>query len=132
MGQYILKLYMGYISDNTNVLYKIINTPANIFHIINTPITCFRTFIGRTILNLQTGCEIVEEWCQKALSEDVSVLSGRQNMENVNETHGNLISDKMNVNLVLFGALVLNRVKGYINCTNFVTINNFGFDRPTT
>jgi hypothetical protein len=44
-------------------------------------------------------------------------------MEDADLTDGNLLSGKMKINLHMLGALMLNRVGGYVHCADIVTVD---------
>ena len=42
--------------------------------------------------------------------------------------YGNSVSNKMKINLYVFGALILHRVRGHVYGVDIVTMNNDGFN----
>jgi hypothetical protein len=49
---------------------------------------------------------------EESLHEDVGKLRYRRNMKDADLTDGNLLSDKIKINLHMFGVLMLNEVGG--------------------
>ena len=47
-------------------------------------------------------------------------------MKHTNLTKGHLLSNKMNVDLDVFGTAVLNRVGGHVHCADIITKNDHG------
>jgi hypothetical protein len=56
------------------------------------------------------------------LREDVGELRCRRNMEDMNLTDGNLLSDEMKINLHMLRALMLNGVGGEVHCDDVVVV----------
>jgi hypothetical protein len=59
-------------------------------------------------IDVETGPKLREHRGGQPLGEDVDKLRNRQNMEDTNVPDGNTLTDKVEINLNMFGALVLN------------------------
>ena len=60
---------------------------------------------------------------QETLGEDVGELGGGRDVEDPNIADGDSITDKVEINLHMFGLLVLHRVGGEVHCTDIVTVD---------
>ena len=69
----------------------------------------------------QTGSKIIEQLRREPLGHDVSELSRGRHMENSNLTKRYLFSDKMNIELDMLSAPMLNRVRGHVDGADIVT-----------
>jgi hypothetical protein len=76
-----------------------------------------------SIANGKAGPKLLEQGSRKPFGEDVGILRCRGNMENSNVTKGNLLSNKMEVDLNVLRPLMLHRITGEINSTDVVTID---------
>ena len=66
----------------------------------------------------------MEHYGRKTLREDVSKLESGGDVQNMYITEGDALSDEVEINLDMLHTLMLNRVRGEINRTNIVTIDN--------
>ena len=60
--------------------------------------------------DVETETNVLKWSSRQAFSKDISELSRSRHMENANLTESHLLSNKMNVNLNMLGAPVLNRI----------------------
>jgi hypothetical protein len=72
--------------------------------------------------DVETGPKLIK-YQMELLREDVGELRCRQDIEDADLTDGNLLSDKMMINLHMLGALMLNRVGGEVHGTDIVTVD---------
>jgi hypothetical protein len=68
--------------------------------------------------DVETGPKLIKHREGEPLHEDVGELRCRQDMKDTDLTDGNLLSDKMKINLHILRALMLNRV-----CANIVAVD---------
>jgi hypothetical protein len=73
--------------------------------------------------DVETGPKVGEERGRQAFSENVSKLRCRRNMKNMDIPNGDLIAKKAKINLNILGTLALNRIRGHVDDTNIVTID---------
>jgi hypothetical protein len=66
-----------------------------------------------------------------ALREDIGELRCRRNMEYADLTDGDSLSDKMKINLHMFGVLILNGVGGEAHDTDVVAVDESASRRQT-
>ena len=45
-------------------------------------------------------------------------------MQHSNLSQGHLLTNKVDINLNMFGAIVMDRIRCHVNCTNIITIDN--------
>jgi len=84
-----------------------------------------------SIANGQAGPKLLEQGSRKTFGEDVGVLRCRRDMENSNVTKGNLLSNKMEIDLNMLRPLMLHRIAGEIDSTNVVTVDQSSTVRRT-
>lgn len=61
-------------------------------------------------MNAQTGPEVGEQMSRKTLCKNVGILKFRGDMKNPNVSEANLFTNKVYIDLDMFGPLMLNRV----------------------
>ena len=88
-------------------------------------LTLPRSLIG-SMTNVQAGSKLLEDSGRKALGEDVGVLRCRWDIKNPNLTKGDSLSNKMEINLNMLRALMLDWVGGEVDSTNVITIDQRG------
>jgi hypothetical protein len=76
----------------------------------------------------ETGAKLIEEWRQ-ARGKDVGELRSHQDVRNINFPNDDLVMDKMEINLNMLHALVLNWVGRQIGRTNIVTIDKCAMEQ---
>lgn len=64
----------------------------------------------RVATDVQTGPDLRKDRRRQTLGEDVGILGQRRHVEDVDSTNGNTLPNKVEINLNMFGALVLNQV----------------------
>jgi hypothetical protein len=62
--------------------------------------------------DVETGPKLIKHRGGESLHEDVGELRCRRDMDDADLTDGNLLSNKMKINLHMLGALMLNEVGG--------------------
>jgi hypothetical protein len=72
---------------------------------------------------LETGLKLREHREGQPLGEDVGELRCRQNVEDTNVPDGNALVDKVEINLNMLGALVLNGVGGEVDGAEVVVVD---------
>jgi len=77
-----------------------------------------------SLANTKTGPKINKQLYRKALCHNVSKLMRRRNMKNMNLSQGNILANKMNINLNMLGPSMMNWIGSHINCTDIVTIDD--------
>ena len=85
-------------------------------------LTLPRSWSGRTS-DAQTGAELLKQCRRQTLGKNISILITRRHMKHSNLTRNNQITNKMNINLNVFGTLMLNWIAGQINGTYIITVN---------
>lgn len=65
-----------------------------------------------SMANVQAGSKLLEHRCGEVLDEDLGVLGCCRDMENPNLTEGNVIPNKVEIDLNMFCAFMLNRIGG--------------------
>lgn len=85
-------------------------------HIVGTP-------------NVETGSKFREDGSGKPLGEDVSILRFNRNMENSHCTGSNLVTNKVEIDLNMFGVLMLYRVGGEVDGADIVVVDQGGVGR---
>jgi hypothetical protein len=73
--------------------------------------------------DVETGPKLIKYRGGEPLREDVGELRCRRDMEDVDFTDGNLLSDKMKINLHILGALMLNGVGGEVHGADIVAVD---------
>jgi hypothetical protein len=73
--------------------------------------------------DIETGPKLIKHRGGESLREDVGELRCRRDMEDADLTDGNLLSDKMKINLHMLGVLMLNRVGGYVHNADIVAVD---------
>jgi hypothetical protein len=76
-----------------------------------------------TQMNILAGAKLGEDRRWKTLSEDVHVLRCSGHIKNTNNSSSDLVKKKMQVNLDVHNALMLQRISQEIDCTNIVAIH---------
>jgi hypothetical protein len=74
------------------------------------------------LTDVETVSEVIEEDGWQAFGEDVCNLVPRWYMKDPNVSPSYLFTDKVNVQLNVFCALVFNRIRREVNGTDIVTI----------
>jgi hypothetical protein len=77
-------------------------------------------------VDVETGSKVQEHRGGQSLGEDVSELRSRQNMEDTNVPDDNTLENKVEINLNMFVALVLNGVGGEVNSVDIATVDQSG------
>ena len=80
-----------------------------------TTLTSPRSINGR-LDDVETETDILKRLSRQCLGENVSKLSRRGNMKHLNLTKSNLFTNKMNINLNMLCASVLNWIAGHVDC----------------
>jgi hypothetical protein len=73
------------------------------------------------MLRLDRNSENIEEG-----SQDVGDLRSRRDVEDTNAPDGNMLADKVKINLNMLGALVLNRVGGEVDGVDVIAVDQSG------
>jgi hypothetical protein len=81
--------------------------------------------------DVETGSKLFEHRGGEALHEDVGELRCRRNMEYADLTDGDSLSDKMKINLHMFGVLMLNGVGGEVHGAGVVAVDESAPRRRT-
>jgi hypothetical protein len=84
-----------------------------------TPLPAVETLVT---VDVETGPKLREHRGQP-LGEDVGELRSRQDVEDTNVPDGNALTDKVNSNLNMLGALVLNGVGGEVDSADVVAVD---------
>jgi hypothetical protein len=84
-----------------------------------------------TTADVETELKLIENRGGEALREDVDELRCRRNMEYANLTNDDSLSDKIKINLHMFGALMLNGVGGEVHGTDIVAVDESALRRRT-
>ena len=80
-----------------------------------TTLTSPRSINGR-LDDVETETDILKRLSRQGLGENISKLSRRANMKHPNLTKSNLFTNKMNINLNMLSASVLNWIAGHVDC----------------
>jgi hypothetical protein len=72
--------------------------------------------------DVETGPKLIKHRGGETLCEDVRELRCRRDMEDADLTNGNLLSNKMKINLHMLRALMLNGVGGEVHGADVVTV----------
>ena len=88
-------------------------------------LTLPRCLIGSTT-NVTTVSKLLKYRCWETLGEDIDVLGCRGDMENSNMTEGDTLLNKVEINLNVLRALMLDRIGGEVDSTDVVAINQGG------
>jgi hypothetical protein len=75
------------------------------------------------VADVETRSKLIKHRGGETLHEDVGELRCRRDMEDVDLTDGNLLSDEMKINLHMLRALMLNGVGGEVHGTDVVTVD---------
>jgi hypothetical protein len=73
--------------------------------------------------DVETGPKLIKHRGEETLREDVGELRCHQDMEDADLTDGNLLSDKMKINLHMLRALMLNGVGEEVHGTDVVAVD---------
>ena len=76
--------------------------------------------------NVKAGSKLLKYKCWETLGEDVGVLGCHGDMENPNLTEGNTLPNKVEINLNVLRALMLDRIGGEVDSIDVVAINRGG------
>ena len=79
----------------------------------------------RSTADIKTGSKLLKYRCWETLGENVDVL-GCRGMENPNLTEGDTLPNKVEINLNVLRALMLDRIGAEVDSTDVVTINQGG------
>jgi len=88
-------------------------------------LTLPRSLIGSTT-NVKTGSKLLKYRRWETLGEDVGVLGCCGDTQNLNLTQGATLPNKMDINLIMLRALMLDRIRGKVDNTDIVAINQSG------
>jgi hypothetical protein len=112
--------YIGRMAWSTSQVSTIDKYKYTSLYISLTPT---RSRSGR-IPNAKTGPKISKQLSRQAFGHDICVLVGRRNMQYADLAQSDLFADKVNVNLDMFGASMMNRICHHVDCTHIVAIND--------
>ena len=73
--------------------------------------------------DVEAGPELGEGRGGETIGEDISKLGGGRDVENPNGADGDEVADEVQVDLHVFGPLVLDRVGGEIHCADIVAVD---------
>jgi hypothetical protein len=73
--------------------------------------------------DVKTESKLQEHRGEQLIGEDVDELRSHQNMEGTNVSDGNVLADKVKINLNMFGALMLNGVDGEVDGADVITVD---------
>ena len=73
--------------------------------------------------DVQTGPKLSEHRCWETFGEDISKLGRRWYVKHANVTNNNPFPHKVEINLDMLCALMLNRIGGEVDCTDIVTVD---------
>jgi hypothetical protein len=73
--------------------------------------------------DVETGPKLIKHRGGETFREDVGELRCRRDMEDVDLTDDNLLSDEMKINLHMLRALMLNGVGGEVHSADVVTVD---------
>jgi hypothetical protein len=76
--------------------------------------------------DIETGLKLQEHRGGQPLGEHVSELRSRRNVEDTNIPDSNVLADKVEINLNMLGALVLNGVSGEVDGADVVAVDQSG------
>jgi hypothetical protein len=76
------------------------------------------------IPNAKSGPKISKQLSRQAFGHYIRVLVGRRNMQYADLAQSDLLVDKVNINLDMLGAPMMNRIGRHVDCTHIVTIND--------
>ena len=79
--------------------------------------------------NVQAGSKLLKHRGGETLGEDAGVLRCRWDMKNPNLAKGDSLPNKMEINLNMLRALMLDWVGGEVDNTNVITIDQRGSAR---
>ena len=79
---------------------------------------------SRRLVDVQIAAEIQEHCGRKTLRKDVSKLESGGDVQNTHITEGDALSDEVEINLDMLRTLMLNWIRGEINHTDIVIIDN--------
>ena len=82
-----------------------------------------------SIANGQAGPKLLKQRGRKTLGENVNVLRRRRNVKNPNVTEGNLLSNKVEIDLNVLRPLMLYWIAGEIDSTDIIAIDQSGTAR---
>jgi hypothetical protein len=61
------------------------------------------------------GLKVIEDCCPQAFDHDIGKLTRRWHMENVNLSKSHILSNKVDINLNVLRALMLNEIGRHVN-----------------
>lgn len=64
---------------------------------------------------------------KKTFDEDISVLRCGWNVKDTGVSNGNFFTKKVNINLDMFCAILLNMIHRHVNNTQIIAVDNHGF-----
>jgi hypothetical protein len=76
--------------------------------------------------DIETGLKLQEHRGGQPLGEHVGDLRSRRNVEDTNIPDSNVLADKVEINLNMLGALVLNGVSGEVDDADVVAVDQSG------
>jgi hypothetical protein len=76
--------------------------------------------------DVETGLKLWEHQGGQPLGEDVSELESCRDVEYMNVSDGNALADEVEINLNMFGALMLDRVGGEEDGVDVVSVDQSG------
>ena len=77
---------------------------------------------SRRCVDIQIATKVQEDRRRESLREDISILERGRNVEDIPE--GDVLTDKVEINLYMLRPLMLNRVGGKIYCTDIVAVHH--------
>ena len=80
------------------------------------------SLIGSTT-NVKTRSKLLKYRCWETLGEDVGIPGCHGDMENPNLTEGDTLPNKVEINLNVLCALMLDRIGGEVDNTDIIAIN---------
>ena len=104
---YLGHIGLGYKKHNTNSIYL---TPASSRR--------------GSLTDSKTGPKINKQLYRKTFSHDVSKLKRGRHMKNPDLSQGNLLANKMNINLNVLRSPMTNWIGSHVNCTDIVIIDD--------
>jgi hypothetical protein len=76
--------------------------------------------------DVETGLKLCEQRGGQPLGEDVAKLGSGRDVEDTNVLDDNVLTNEVEINLNMLGALVLNGVGGEVDGTDVVTVDHSG------
>jgi hypothetical protein len=73
--------------------------------------------------NIEIGEKLKEQWRWQTLGEDVGKLRSHRDMQNMNFSNGDLVTDKVEINPDMFHAMMLDEVGCQVDVIDIVAID---------